>query len=68
MSHSHLGEESNHKGGEGEGRERRRGWRRKLGREEEKEGLNYGLNNLDKSCREWLEDLDYKNNKWKNRR
>ncbi len=33
-----------------------------------KEGLNYGLNNLDKSCREWLEDLDYKNNKWKNRR
>ena len=25
------------------------------------EGLNYGLNNPDKDCRVWLEDLDYEN-------
>lgn len=29
------------------------------------EGLSYGLQNPDKSCRIWLEDLDYSNNRWK---
>lgn len=29
------------------------------------EGLDYGLTNPDKSCRIWLKDLDYGENKWK---
>ena len=29
------------------------------------EGLIYGLTNPDKSCRTWLNDLDYEKNKWK---
>ncbi|MBO5038306.1 MAG: hypothetical protein J6C85_02460 [Alphaproteobacteria bacterium] len=29
------------------------------------EGLNFGLNNSDKSCREWLDGLDWRNNRWK---
>ena len=31
------------------------------------EGLNYGFLNSDSSCREWLQNLDYKNNKWRNK-
>lgn len=29
------------------------------------EGIIYGLTNPDKSCRIWLEDLDYGENEWK---
>lgn len=29
------------------------------------EALNYGLHHPDNDCRLWLENLDYKNNKWK---
>ena len=29
------------------------------------EGLSYGLNNPDRDCREWLKDLDYKRNQWR---
>lgn len=28
------------------------------------EGIQYGLNNPQKSCRQWLNDLDYRNNRW----
>ena len=29
------------------------------------EGLSYGLNNPDRDCREWLKDLDYRRNQWR---
>lgn len=29
------------------------------------EGIQYGLNNPQKSCRQWLNDLDYRNNRWR---
>jgi len=29
------------------------------------EGLNFGLNNSKKSCRDWLRNLDIKTNSWK---
>lgn len=29
------------------------------------EGITFGLTNPEKSCRIWLENLDYKNNKWR---
>ena len=32
------------------------------------EGLNYGFLNADSSCREWLQNLDYKNNQWRKNR
>lgn len=29
------------------------------------EGIQYGLSNPQKNCRQWLNDLDYRNNKWR---